>query len=75
MNMSDYHLYGAISLIMYVASFFFYAFYDEGMESGTHGAVCFLNGLVFLLPVIIMDVYNLSMDYLWIIIWLANPLY
>lgn len=75
MNIRNYHLFGAISLIMYIASFFFYAYYDEGIKNGIYGGVCFMNGLVFLLPVIIMDLYNLSMDYLWIIIWLANPLY
>ena len=75
MNTRNHHLYGAVSLTMYVASCFFYAYYDEGIGSGIYGAVCFKNGLVFLLPVVIMDVFNLSTKYLWIMIWLANPLY
>ena len=67
--------YGLTSLVMYVSSFFFYAYYDEGLECGVYGFDCFKFGLFYLLPVIIMDVYNLSVEFLWIAIWLANPFY
>lgn len=75
MEKKNFCFYGFLSLTLYIASFFFYAFYDEGINSGIYGATCFMNGLVFLVPVILLDIFNLSMKFLWIIIWLANPLY